>query len=239
MADFWDHRENNIILAKNLNQAKIDLREKKHDIAALETELQSKQQKLAQSYSNDALVMNKINIFKQQLDEAFIQNTKNYMHLSLQIEQIQKEVSKNSKINYANVPTSSIQLNPQAFHSIVQFASNETSSTAPLNDITNEIRETELNTTFSFESTGDESVFNTTFLCNENDENSNQAANITVRRKKKSYMREINSTTIRTSLEKMKNAMSIVSSRGRTVKKIDYTELSVGDQYKRSTKLRK
>lgn len=253
MDEIQNHRDNNIILAKNLNQAKVDLREKKRNIASLKVALHAEREKCVQQSYNELQLLQNIDVFKKQLDQTFIHNTIGYMRLSTQIEQIREQA-----IKCAGASHPLVDQNAVSYHSSVKIESNALMAKAPLNDITNRSIDSSIgtmdlsgishNSTFLFESTGNDASLNTTFVCTD-DENNDRTANVTIRRKKKSYMRETKSTSIkkveRKSIGGQSNncsvelSSSMLSSRGRMVKKIDYCEYSAGEQFRRLVKTRK
>lgn len=253
MEELQNHRENNIILAKNLNQAKVDLREKKRNIESLKAVLYADREKLIEKNYNELQMLEKIEMFKKQLDQTFINNTMGYMRLSMQIDEIREQAIKNSGASKLLVGPSGV-----SYHARMTINSDALMAKAALNDITNYSNDSSMtsmdlsaishNSTFSFASNENESTMNTTFICSD-DENVDRRANVTIRRKKKSYMRETKSTSIkkveRKSIGGQPNrssselSKSMISSRGRVVKKIDYCEFSAGEQYKRLCKISK
>lgn len=249
-----DHRENNIILAKSLNGVRMDLREKNRTIATLRDDLREEQLKLADMNYSNAILLEQIGTFKRQLDETFIHNTMGYMNLSIKIEKVQKTVMNNltksdpAIMEQANLSRSgsyhsTIQVDPSAFMPnalLDQHAYNDSRRSTITSN------ESALNSTFSCGSNGDGSDgLNTAFLCDNDDSELDRTANVTIRRKKKSYMRETKSTSIKKVDRKSVGSLamdvlkSVVSSRGRTVKKINYNEMLVGEQYARLHKARK
>lgn len=254
MENNHDHRENNKILAKSLNEARVNLREKNHNIAALKVGLREEQLKRADINCGNARLFDQIDDFKRQLDETFIRNTIGYMNLSIKIETIQKTAMDNmAKFDAANAIERARPGHCPSYHSNIQVDPNAFKPTARLdrqslnssNRSTANPNENVLDSTFSFGSSGDESALNTTFLCTDDDSDLDRMANVTIRRNKTSYMRETESSSIKKVARKSVGSMamealkSVVSSRGRTVKKVNYNELSVGQQYSRYNRARK
>lgn len=83
-----DHREKNILLAKNLNQVKMDLRNKKKDLLDLRTQLRVEQQRNSKLESDQMSILQRIDFLKQKLDDTFFKNTVGYINLSKQLEQM-------------------------------------------------------------------------------------------------------------------------------------------------------
>lgn len=86
-----DHREKNILLAKNLNQVKMDLRCRKRDIVSLQTQLHREQQRNTKMESDQVAIVNRIHMLKQQLDDTFMKNTFGYINLSKQLDQMHND----------------------------------------------------------------------------------------------------------------------------------------------------
>lgn len=86
-----DHREKNILLAKNLNLVKMDLRSKKKDLQTLKSELRMEKQRNSKLESEQMTIKNRIDFLKQQLDETFLKNTFGYIQLSQQLELMHQE----------------------------------------------------------------------------------------------------------------------------------------------------
>lgn len=76
-----DHREKNILLAKNLNQVKMDLRSKKKDVSELRSQLRMEKQRNSKLESDQVSVLQRIDFLKQQLDDTFYRNTIGYINL--------------------------------------------------------------------------------------------------------------------------------------------------------------
>lgn len=91
MAESEDHREKNILLAKNLNEVKMDLRCKKQDIVLLQTQLRREQQRNSQLESDQVALVNRIDTLKKQLDDTFINNAVSYLNLSKQLDQMHQD----------------------------------------------------------------------------------------------------------------------------------------------------
>lgn len=91
MADSEDHREKNILLAKNLNEVKMDLRCKKRDIVSLQTQLRHEQQRNSKLELDQVSIVNRIDTLKKQLDDTFIKNTFGYIHLSKQLDAMHQD----------------------------------------------------------------------------------------------------------------------------------------------------
>lgn len=83
-----DHRQKNILLAKNLNKVKMDLRDKKKDLCELRSQLRTEKQRNSKLESDQATILNRIDFLKEQLDETFYKNTVGYVHLSKQLDQM-------------------------------------------------------------------------------------------------------------------------------------------------------
>lgn len=83
-----DHREKNILLAKNLNQVKMDLRCKKKDLLELRSQLRMQKQRNSKLESDQVSILHRIDFLKQQLDDTFYKNTVGYIHLSKQLDQM-------------------------------------------------------------------------------------------------------------------------------------------------------
>lgn len=86
-----DHREQNILLAKNLNQVKVNLRNKKKDLLALQSKLRFEQQRNSRLETEQVTILNRIDNLKKQLDETFLKNTYGYINLSKQLDQMHHE----------------------------------------------------------------------------------------------------------------------------------------------------
>lgn len=86
-----DHREKNILLAKNLNQVKIALRNKKRDLEALKAKLMFEQQRNSKLETDQVSLYHRIDYLKHQLDETFEKNTHGYIQLSQQLEKMHHE----------------------------------------------------------------------------------------------------------------------------------------------------
>lgn len=83
-----DHREKNILLAKNLNQVKMDLRCKKKDLLDLRTQLRAEKQRNSKLESGQMTILQRIDFLKQKLDDTFYKNTVGYINLSKQLDQM-------------------------------------------------------------------------------------------------------------------------------------------------------
>lgn len=83
-----DHREKNILLAKNLNQVKMDLRCKKKDLLELRSKLRMEKQRNTKLESDQVSILQRIDFLKQQLDETFFKNTVGYINLSKQLDRM-------------------------------------------------------------------------------------------------------------------------------------------------------
>lgn len=86
-----DHREKNIMLAKNLNQVKMDLRSKKKDLLELRSKLRMEKQRNTKLESDQVSILQRIDFLKQQLDDTFLKNTVGYIHLSKQLDQMHQD----------------------------------------------------------------------------------------------------------------------------------------------------
>lgn len=94
-----DHREKNILLAKNLNQVKMDLRCKKKDLLELRSKLRMEKQRNTKMESDQVSIFQRIDFLKQQLDDTFLKNTAGYINLSKQLDRMHHDVqSLNSTI---------------------------------------------------------------------------------------------------------------------------------------------
>lgn len=108
MADSEDHREKNILLAKNLNEVKIDLRKRKKDLASLQTKLRFEQQRNSKLELEQVTILNRIDFLKKQLDETFIKNTFGYIDLSRQLDEMhQNSIQSIGDTSIFSVSTSS------------------------------------------------------------------------------------------------------------------------------------
>lgn len=83
-----DHREKNILLAKNLNQVKMDLRTKKQDLLDVRTKLRLEKQRNSRLESDQMSILQRIDFLKQKLDDTFYNNTVGYINLSKQLDQM-------------------------------------------------------------------------------------------------------------------------------------------------------
>lgn len=83
-----DHREKNILLAKNLNQVKMDLRTKKQDLLDVRTQLRMEKQRNSRLESDQMSILQRIDFLKQKLDDTFYNNTVGYINLSKQLDQM-------------------------------------------------------------------------------------------------------------------------------------------------------
>lgn len=90
-----DHREKNILLAKNLNQVKMDLRSKKKDLMALQSLLRHEKQRNSKLETEQVTIINRIDHLKKQLDDTFIKNTFGYIQLSQQLDEMHQENAQN------------------------------------------------------------------------------------------------------------------------------------------------
>lgn len=88
MSNRDDHREKNILLAKNLNEVKMDLRCKKQDVMALKMQLRLEQQRNSKLASEQMSIVTQIDRLKKELEETFVKNTFGYIHLSKQLDQM-------------------------------------------------------------------------------------------------------------------------------------------------------
>lgn len=88
MTDSEDHREKNILLAKNLNEVKMDLRVKKKDLMAVKSQLRLEKQRNSKLATEQITILNQINGLKKELEETFLKNTFGYLHLSKQLDQM-------------------------------------------------------------------------------------------------------------------------------------------------------
>lgn len=88
MADSEDHREKNILLAKNLNEVKMDLRAKKKDLITLQSQLRVEKQRNSRLATEQVSILDQIDCLKKQLEETFVKSTFGYMHLSKQLDQM-------------------------------------------------------------------------------------------------------------------------------------------------------
>lgn len=91
MSSQEDHREKNILLAKNLNIVKMDLRSKKKDLITLQSQLRMEKQRNSKLESEQMSIKNRIDYLKRQLDETFLKNTFGYIQLSQQLEQMHED----------------------------------------------------------------------------------------------------------------------------------------------------
>lgn len=91
MSSQEDHREKNILLAKNLNLVKMDLRSKKKDLLTLKSQLRMEKQRNSKLESEQMSIKNRIDFLKQQLDETFLKNTFGYIQLSTQLEKMHQD----------------------------------------------------------------------------------------------------------------------------------------------------
>lgn len=83
-----DHREKNILLAKNLNKVKMDLRSKKKDLLDLRSQLRMEKQRNSKLELDQVSILERIDFLKHQLDDTFYKNTVGYIHLSKQLDQM-------------------------------------------------------------------------------------------------------------------------------------------------------
>lgn len=83
-----DHREKNILLAKNLNDVKMDLRTKKKDLAYLKAELRLEKSRNSILETDQMSILKRIDNLKKELDDTFTKNTFGYIHLSKQLDQM-------------------------------------------------------------------------------------------------------------------------------------------------------
>lgn len=83
-----DHREKNILLARNLNQVKMDLRTKKQDLLDVRTQLRLEKQRNSRLESDQMTILQRIDFLKQKLDDTFYNNTVGYINLSKQLDQM-------------------------------------------------------------------------------------------------------------------------------------------------------
>lgn len=95
MAEQEDHREKNILLAKNLNEVKMNLRSKKRDLVKLQALLRAEQERNSRLELEQTSILNRLDGLKKQLDETFIKNTFNYIQLSKQIEEMHQDSIQN------------------------------------------------------------------------------------------------------------------------------------------------
>lgn len=86
-----DHREKNILLAKNLNQVKMNLRSKMKDLLDLRSQLRMEKQRNSKLELDQMSILQRIDFLKHQLDDTFYKNTVGYMHLSKQLDQMHQE----------------------------------------------------------------------------------------------------------------------------------------------------
>lgn len=86
-----DHREKNILLAKNLNQVKMDLRTKKQDLLDVRTQLRMEKQRNSRLESDQMSILQRIDFLKQKLDDTFYNNTVGYINLSKQLDQMHQD----------------------------------------------------------------------------------------------------------------------------------------------------
>lgn len=91
MADSEDHRQKNILLAKNLNDVKMNLQAKRKDIASLQTQLREERQQNEKMKMEQVSILNRIDTLKKQLDDTFIKNTIGYFHLLKKLDQMHQD----------------------------------------------------------------------------------------------------------------------------------------------------
>lgn len=247
-----DHRQQNITLAKNLNETKVQLREKKKDIVSYKSQLRS-QEDVNYKLKNDQLaVLEHVNQLKNQLDETFVHNTIGYMILSKQMERFQTQVFQNARKSGSYRPiggfNSTFNDSRSSYHSKIKFSRNSLNSSASLlgrnASITNTSRRSgcdfsfennmNANNTFRLNSTSNDSLFNTAFIEDDVDmekcsskkakKKSTKQSKATSIKKVKTKSVKQSSTSTYTELQQSSANCSIISSRGRLVKKVDYKE---------------
>lgn len=91
MADSEDHRQKNILLAKNLNEVKMNLQTKKRNIASLQTQLREERQQNQKMKMEQVTILNRIDTLKKQLDDTFIKNTVGYFHLLKRLDEMHQD----------------------------------------------------------------------------------------------------------------------------------------------------
>lgn len=108
MSENDDHREKNILLAKNLNAVKMDLRLRTKDLANLHTELRNEKTRNYRLESEQVTILNCIDSIKKQLDETFLKHTVGYIHLSRQIDQMHQKSIESSMLDVSSKHANSI-----------------------------------------------------------------------------------------------------------------------------------
>lgn len=88
MSSSDDHRKKNILLAKNLNDVKVDLRNKKKDLAFLKSQLRLEKKRNSNLQTVQMSILNRIDSLRKELDDTFVKNTFGYIHLSKQLDQM-------------------------------------------------------------------------------------------------------------------------------------------------------
>lgn len=254
MEDSEDHRQQNITLAKNLNQTKVELREKKKDIVLYKSQLRFQEDVNYKLQKDHLEVLENVNQLKNQLDETFVRNTIGYMNLSKQMEQLQTKVFQNARKSGSYRPidgfnstlNSTFNDSRSSFHSKVKFSRNSLNSSASLfgrnASITNTSRRSDFdfsfennmnaNNTFRLNSTSNDSLFNTAFI--EDDVDMEKCSSKKIKKKstkqrKATSMKKVKTKSVKqsstyTELQQSSANCSIISSRGRLVKKVDYKE---------------
>lgn len=91
IAENEDHREKNILLAKNLNEVKMDLRTKKRNLASMEMLLRMEKQRNTKLEHEQSFIKNRIDNLKKQLDDTFYKSTFGYISLSKQLDEMHEE----------------------------------------------------------------------------------------------------------------------------------------------------
>lgn len=210
MSENDDHREKNILLAKNLNAVKMDLRLKKKDLADLSMELRNEKTRNYRLETEQVTILNSIDSIKKQLDETFLKHTVGYIQLSQQINQMHQKTIENSILDVSSKHANCIVQTGQSMlldeikklgESLVSNNSNFEVNRSSMNDST--IMKKRLSLSFNSFRMGlnstiatdneDDSELNRTFLT-ENDENISQEkkqplrelhSNITVRNRKR------------------------------------------------------
>lgn len=240
-----DHRLKNIVLAKHLNEKKIELRERKKNIHSLETQVRSQKLKNSKLEYSQLTVLDGINRFKRQLDETFIQNTIGYISLSEQIEQLQSQTAQNpNQSGSIGGFNSSFDASKSSFHSKVTFSNYSLNSSGLLNKnipITNTSScdgfdssfENNINASniFPINATSNDSVFDTTFIEDDVDVKMYSSEKIqkkSRKRTKTTSIKKVKNESFKTSStctdQQSSSNCSILSSRGRLIKKVNYSE---------------
>lgn len=207
-----DHREKNILLAKNLNDVKMDLRTKKKDLMALKNQLRQEKQRNSMLQSEQMSLVNRIDHLKKQLDETFLKSTFGYIQLSQQLDEMQGENGRleNGTANEATATAAGSTMQSTLLAKIKRMSESFLQSDAsfaeagPSRRSLNDSNATLQQSTLSFDSfqmglnstfvknDSDDSILDVTFLADEPNNNSRAAPyplngieNVTVRKNKK------------------------------------------------------